>query len=185
MFTNWNAALKRRAFFIEKGATDVVIIAVWLKGLARVYDAYEIAGAFGIHGKKRDVHLYEVLLWGGISADEYRILAAFGGVGQTLPAVLSLPGLSMAVRLPPAFIRGVQEKTEIATSLRPDATSRLRDEIYMRGGVRDDSKLYRLALSIGGCGYTSNKSSQDKREILRMAWGLGSWEIISFSVAES
>ncbi|KAH7112663.1 hypothetical protein EDB81DRAFT_826995 [Dactylonectria macrodidyma] len=38
-FTNWNAALRRQRWMIEQeqGATEVLIVAVWLKGLPGVW----------------------------------------------------------------------------------------------------------------------------------------------------
>lgn len=74
-FTNWNAALRRQQWMIEQeqGATEVLIVAVWLKGLPVVYDAFSIADALNIESPNRFLH--EVLIYGGISADRYRILA--------------------------------------------------------------------------------------------------------------
>ena len=47
-FTNkWERALKTRRRLIEEGKRDVVIIAIWSKGLRNVYDAYEVAKWLG------------------------------------------------------------------------------------------------------------------------------------------
>ncbi len=40
--------LVRIVFITKKGATNVVIVAAWSKGLTRIHDAYNIAGALGI-----------------------------------------------------------------------------------------------------------------------------------------
>lgn len=167
MFTNWNAALAKREDFIKKGATNVVIVAVWSKGLTRIHDAYNIAGALGIG--ERDLYLHEVLLWGGISADEYRILAVFDGMGQPIFAMLSLPGCQMEVRLPLAFIRRVQEETGIATHHHPDGTNGLQSEVYMLSGTTDNKRFFRLALCIGGLGYTSESYDTEEIIIIRIA----------------
>lgn len=104
---------------------------------------------------ERGAYLFEVLLWGGISADSYRILAMFDGVGQTRDASLSLEPLQMTVKIPPDFLGGIEGR-------RPDATNRLREEVFLRTGTRDDDKFIRLALSIGSCPYLSGNDGPDK-----------------------
>lgn len=68
--------MKRRKTFIEQGAQNIIVIAVWLKGL-EVYDAYNIACNLGMDCPEQ--HLDEFLLHGAIWADSYRILAVFHG----------------------------------------------------------------------------------------------------------
>lgn len=40
---SWNKVLNRRQRLIEEGRKDVIIIAIWSRGLRNVYDAYEVA----------------------------------------------------------------------------------------------------------------------------------------------
>lgn len=79
-FTSWNAALHWRQWMIKQGATEVVIVAVWLEGLPGIYDAFMMARALGFKNQRLDRFLYEVLVYGGVSADSYRVLAMFHGI---------------------------------------------------------------------------------------------------------
>ena len=64
---------------------NVVVIAVWARGLAGVYSAEEAAFRLGSSdtgldkNRKLRHHRDEYPLEGGIAAEEYRILAVFGG----------------------------------------------------------------------------------------------------------
>ncbi|KAK3310631.1 uncharacterized protein B0T15DRAFT_44243 [Chaetomium strumarium] len=140
---NWNKALDRRRWYLEKGATNVVIVAVWLKKLP-VYDAYTLAGFLRIPDNKCDPD--ELLVLGGIAADQYRILATFDGMGNPGRALLSLNGLNVDVLLPPAFIGG----NEHAYGFLPNATDKLRDEFYSCTGERDGIKFCKLAIALAG-----------------------------------
>lgn len=150
-FTSWNAALRRRQWMIERGATEVVIVAVWLKDLPGIYDAFAIARVLGL--EKLDLFLYEVLIHGGISADSYRILAMFHGIQSTVDVALCVARMTMMAEVPGDFIAGVQVRTPICTRQLPDLTVRLRDEIYMHAGKRDDAKFFPLILSMADLAY--------------------------------
>ncbi|KAL6824015.1 hypothetical protein V8C40DRAFT_28990 [Trichoderma camerunense] len=148
-FTSWRAALRRRQWMLNNGASEVFIVAVWLDGLLLVYDAWRIA---------RDLNLgnlqwfgNEVLVHGGISADSYRILAIFHGNGNIKQATLRLNGLNATVEVPGEFIDGVSIKRNISRKL--DATELLRDELYTRTGTRDDAKFIPLVLSMADFRY--------------------------------
>ncbi|KAH6976787.1 hypothetical protein EDB80DRAFT_626490 [Ilyonectria destructans] len=85
-FTSWERAIRRRGWLIRsRGATDVVIIAVWLKDKPQVHDALKLATTLGysdqpLHPRRRlSHHRDEVLVYGGIAAEEHRILAYFWG----------------------------------------------------------------------------------------------------------
>ncbi|WKT53773.1 hypothetical protein QSH57_004357 [Fusarium oxysporum f. sp. vasinfectum] len=151
-FTNWNAALQRRQWMIKHGATEVVIVAVWLKELPGIYDAFAIARVLGL--KKLNVFLYEVLIHGRISADSYRILAMFHGIQSTVDVALCVDRMAMMAEMPGDFIGGVQARTLVCIRHLPKATDRLRDEMYARTGTRDDAKFLPLALSIANVAYS-------------------------------
>ena len=78
---SWEKVLNRRQWLIKNGREDVMIIAIWSRGLRNVYDAYEVAKRLGYHspssdpGRQLDDHLDEYLVAGGISTDEYWTLA--------------------------------------------------------------------------------------------------------------
>lgn len=84
LFSSWRRALDKRAWLIEKGAQDVVIIAVWLGGRENVYSAWEAARRLGYDnstGSRRQLryHYAEVIVWGTIESHEHRFLACFYG----------------------------------------------------------------------------------------------------------
>ncbi|KAL6690420.1 hypothetical protein J3F84DRAFT_211737 [Trichoderma pleuroticola] len=148
-FTSWSAALRRRQFMLSWAAEEVVIVAVWLKGLPLVYDALRIAEDLGLDNLGRFRN--EVLVHGGVSADSYRILAILPGNGNIKEAVLHLDGLDTEVHIPGEFIDGVSIKRDIGG--KPDATELLRDELYTRTGTRDDANFIPLVLSMADLTY--------------------------------
>ncbi|UKZ77663.1 hypothetical protein TrVFT333_005387 [Trichoderma virens FT-333] len=147
-FTSWRAAVCWRQMMIKKGAKNVIIVAVWLEGLPLVYDALSIAQSLRL-GR---LHLFqdEVMVYGGISADSYRIRAIFHGNEKTVETTLSVYGIDVTVQMPGGFVDEVSTKMHVCTQCLPDATDALRDKIYMCTGTLDDDKLFGLALSMGG-----------------------------------
>ena len=156
-FTNsWTRALQRRRRLIEKGGKDVVIIAIWSKGLHNVYDAYDVAKMLGYRDessnprKRLENHLDEYLVSGGILADEYRILAIFNGQKEQGNIALSVPGLRGSATVPDAFMTAVPGGT---------ANEKLENEIYQHTGIRGESEqlLYLVGVMIGAfdCLWTS------------------------------
>lgn len=122
-------------------AGNANIVAVWLKGLRNVYDAYDVAQWLGYwsrndNGRRNlDDHLDEYLIYGGISADEYRILAIFDGE-RLEDTCLSTSLLSGRAEIPSGFLR---------TGLGETVVQKLENEIYQRTGVCGESdQLLRL-----------------------------------------
>ncbi len=78
-FASQERAMAWRDHLIRRDASDIVMIAVWLRGKT-VYDASAIARALGyqVHSpdkrRRLEHHDGELLLHGGLSSDEYRIL---------------------------------------------------------------------------------------------------------------
>lgn len=137
---SWTQALRRRRKLIEKGESDVVIIAVWSQGLLSVYNAYDIANWLGYLQRSLDKrrrlghHLSEYLVYGRISCDEYRILAIFEGTSDQTDINLNVAGLDF----------NLQGRTTIPGSFMTDAPGetadeKLEHEIYLRTGNRGDS----------------------------------------------
>lgn len=139
-FTNWNAALHRRQRMIEQGATEVVIVAVWLEGFPGIYDAFMMARALGFGNQQLDPFLYEVLVYGGVSADSYRVLAMFHGIQPREGVALSVDGLTMMAEMPGDFVAGVPNRTRNGIRHRPNLTDKLRDEVHTHIGTGDDRK---------------------------------------------
>ncbi|KAL6791965.1 hypothetical protein J3E68DRAFT_57605 [Trichoderma sp. SZMC 28012] len=148
-FTSWNAALRRRQWMLNNGAREVIIVAVWLKGLPLVYDAWRIARDLNLNNLHRFEN--EVLVHGGIPADSYRILAIFHGKGNIKEAALHLEGLNTTVEVPGEFIDGVSIKKNIGG--KHDAAELLRDELYTHTGTRDDAKFIPLVLCMANLTY--------------------------------
>ena len=148
-FTNWNMALNRWRRMIQSGASNVVIVAVWLRGLP-VYDAFDLARTLNF--QSTDVFLYEVLLHASIPADSYRLLAVFCGRRGTT-AVLCTGRLQAEITMPEGFVSGVTISKRVCVRCLPDISERLRDELYMRTGGRDDLKLLFLVLAIVNVNY--------------------------------
>ena len=155
LFKTWEHALRKRQWLLKpmaeggKGGNNTVIIAVWLRGKAGVYDAYEAARRLNygaLNDRRRDLrnHQDEILLWGGISADEYRIPACFYGDSRDL----------VHVGLRPVHDAGQQISAIPAGSLSvPESgnmTGSLKDEMISLCGVVNEVKLCILVLALCG-----------------------------------
>ncbi len=152
---SWEKVLNRRRRLIGEGREDVIIIAIWSRGLRNVYDAYEVAKRLGYHSqsldprKRLENHLDEYLVAGGISAEEYRILAIFHG--RTLANILlSVPGFTGQAIVPHGFLAdGIGTRVE----------EKLENEIYQHTGIRGQSEqlLYLIGSMTGAfdCPWTS------------------------------
>jgi hypothetical protein len=74
-----------------------VIIVVWAEDMHNLYRAKDVATALGYNyngqDPRRRLQYYrnEYLVWGGISADDYRILAVFPGDALEDPSCCALP----------------------------------------------------------------------------------------------
>ncbi|KAE8132450.1 hypothetical protein BDV38DRAFT_275130 [Aspergillus pseudotamarii] len=128
-FGNWRRALAQRNYLESTGARDIVVIAVWTKGLASVYSAEE---------SHRDEYLVE----GRIRADEYRILAVFEGGGPERNVVFECLFIYQASTIiPNGFFPGRRSS---------NALEDIEDEIYYHSGVRNDMKRDVLVQAITG-----------------------------------
>ena len=144
-FRTWERAKKwRKNLITDRGGRGVCIIAVWLKGLTKVYDAYTIAKRLGYpQGPRRilEHHRQELLVEGGIRGDDYRVLAIFNGDTLDEEAVSLSPLIASPERLYKAKIpRGSLSGTT--------ATESIRDEMHRLMGIRDDFKLYLLVVKM-------------------------------------
>jgi hypothetical protein len=117
---------------LERSAKDVVIIAVWAKDMVDVYDAGDVAAALGYNDNSQDNrrklrnHRYEYLVYGGINADDYRILVIFDGGGPERLVPLRSLHYSVEARIPGDFARDVTPQ---------NASRELLVEIHCNTGV--------------------------------------------------
>ncbi|KAF5568112.1 hypothetical protein FNAPI_331 [Fusarium napiforme] len=158
-FRSWERALKWREHLIERGAREIMIVAVWLKDLSGVYDAYNIAQrlvAFqdlsSSSRLRRNLDNYrgELLVQGGIDYTEYRILACFQGDSpeierRAMSPMLEFPEQRLTVYNP----RGT---LPIYGNSNLSVTQQLEYEMLSLMGVRNDAKLCALVLAMCDCG---------------------------------
>lgn len=116
--SNWNKAMRRRGKFIDQGAQNVIVIAVWLEGL-EVYDAYGIA--CHLHTDRPAQHLDEFLLHGAIDSDSYRILSTLHGTLELKDMAVSVAGWTSEAKIPGGFAHSTQNST-LRTRVLKDAT---------------------------------------------------------------
>ncbi|KAE8400819.1 hypothetical protein BDV37DRAFT_296696 [Aspergillus pseudonomiae] len=128
-FGTWRRAMAQRKYLESTRERDIVVIAVWTKGLASVYSAEE---------PYRDEYLVE----GCIAADEYRILAIFEGGGTERDVVFECLFIYQAsTTIPNEFFPGRRSS---------NALEDIEDEIYYYSGVRNDMKRDVLVQVITG-----------------------------------
>lgn len=124
---------------------DIVVVAVWAKGLTNVHNALDAATTLGYSdtgtcpGRNIWDHRQEFLVDNGIAADEYRILAVFEGGGESRLVEFECPLYRIVTVVPDEFFCG--RRTE-------DALVDIEDEIQYRTGVRDDHKRDKLMKAI-------------------------------------
>lgn len=146
-FASWERVLRWRDWLIRKrGARDVVIVAVWLKGRPEIYDGHAAAVALGYAGTRLQFHVGEFLLHGGIKADENRILACMPGNASSVEEITLLPF---------PLCSDLQFRTTIPTDALPDfggndRTKELKNETEYSVGFPNDMTFCALALSMCG-----------------------------------
>ncbi|KAL4962047.1 uncharacterized protein BDV14DRAFT_179193 [Aspergillus stella-maris] len=147
-FGTWGRAMQHRAHLQEKGISDVVVVAVWARGLMGVYSAEEAATKLGYNDmgltgmdpdERRKIrhHWNEYLVEGGIAADEYRILAIFEGGGPDRVVDFEWPEyrLRSSMAIPRDFFPGRRSGNALVD---------IACEIYSYCGVWDDMKRDQL-----------------------------------------
>lgn len=140
--------MAQRKYLESTRERDIVVIAVWTKGLASVYSAEEVARRLGYSDigldpkRKLQPHRDEYLVEGCIAADEYRILAIFEGGGTERVVVFECPFIYQAsTTIPNEFFPGRRSS---------NALEDIEDEIYYHSGVRNDMKRDVLVQAITG-----------------------------------
>ncbi|KAF5617978.1 uncharacterized protein FTJAE_12418 [Fusarium tjaetaba] len=158
-FRSWERALNWRKRLIEKKGKGIMIVAVWLKDLSGVYDAYNIAQCLIDHegpsssSELRPKLAYfrgELLVQGGIDYTEYRILACFKGDSpqierRSISPLLKNPERSLVVSIPRGTLP-IYGNSNLST------TQQLEYEMLSLTGVRNDAKLCALVLAMCDCG---------------------------------
>ncbi|KAI1057404.1 hypothetical protein LB505_009021 [Fusarium chuoi] len=157
-FRSWERALNWRENLIERGGRGIMIVAVWLKDLSGVYDAYNIAQRLvARQNPNSDSRLRrnldncrgELLVQGGIDYMEYRILACFEGDSleierRSISPLLKFPEHKLVVPIP----RGT---LPIYGNSNLSITHQLEYEMLSLTGVRSDAKLCALVLALCDC----------------------------------
>ncbi|KAI6083107.1 hypothetical protein F4821DRAFT_198334 [Hypoxylon rubiginosum] len=149
-FDSWERALRWRNFLIQRRtAKTIVIIAVWLEGKLGVYDARAAAVALGYPRDRLDFHVGEFLVYGGISANEYRIIASLEvDTSPTRPCLLC-PLLNEPV---PALSAAIPTCGGLWGDSAGFNTAILRQKMLDFTPDPDQMRLCALVLSLGGYG---------------------------------
>ncbi|KAF5970149.1 hypothetical protein FCOIX_10548 [Fusarium coicis] len=171
-FRSWERALKWREHLIERKGKGIMIVAVWLKDLSGVYDAYNIAqclidhqGPSSSSGLRRNLDNFrgELLVQGGIDYTEYRILACFQGDNpeierRPISPLLKGPERSLVVSIPRGTLQ-IYGKSNLSI------TQQLECEMLILTGVRNDVKLCVLVLAM--CDYEMEMKEENKKMTIK------------------
>ncbi|KAF5716358.1 hypothetical protein FMUND_6311 [Fusarium mundagurra] len=171
-FRSWKRALIWRNHLIERKGREIMIVAVWLKDLSGVYDAYNIAQRLLDHQgpnsgsdlrRKLDNFREELLVQGGIDYTEYRILACFQGDSpeierRPISPPLKVPEWSIVVSIP----RGT---LPIYGNSNLSVTQQLEYEMLSLTGVRNDAKLCALVLAM--CDWGMEMKEENKKMTIK------------------
>ncbi|KAF5560299.1 hypothetical protein FPHYL_6738 [Fusarium phyllophilum] len=163
---NWRKRL------IEREGREIIIVAVWLKDLSGVYDAYNIAQRLVARQdpnsnsrlrRNLDNCRGELLVQGGIDYTEYRILACFQGDSpeierRPISPPLKVPERSLVVSIP----RGTLP-TYGNSNL--SVTQQLEYEMLSLTGVRNDAKLCVLILAM--CDWKMEMKEENKKMTIK------------------
>ncbi|KAH6867696.1 hypothetical protein B0T10DRAFT_502205 [Thelonectria olida] len=169
-FVSWQRAMGWRRWLIRsKNATNIVVIAVWLRDKPGVYDAFELAIDLGYSsqsGSRRRPanHEGEVLVYGGIAADEYRILACFRGDSASTRTISLRPLLSIG--------DSDGTDTEVPADCFLEGDDQLELELRSLCGVRNDLKFCTLVLSLCNYNYTLQTAGKIVRVRSRLPFGI-------------
>ncbi|KAF5614393.1 uncharacterized protein FSUBG_273 [Fusarium subglutinans] len=154
------SAVRRRDHLSRWGASNVLIIAIWLED-REVYDAEEIAKSLGYvdcpttpdeETRKLHLHTDEIFITGGILASENRILAAFGEKNEKENDKVELVLISKLTNekrdvLSVMMAEEVERENVIGKG---EITKGLASELFRRTGAVAYEKYYVLVLSICG-----------------------------------
>jgi hypothetical protein len=138
-------AMQRRQLLTRDGMKQVVILAIWAKGLHNVYDASQVAEWLGYKNDGEDRrrplrnHNDDYLLYGDILAGEYRLLAVFDGY-QEQDITLDMPGFVGATAVPKPFLNSipgvtVQEKLQNTICMHTGITGKSAQLRYLIGSM--------------------------------------------------
>lgn len=169
-FRSWKRVMDWREKRITGGTKQVRIIAVFLKGLPHVYNAYEVARLLGYPSypnpqpgirRRLENHLDELLVHDGIGGCSYRVLACFEG------DTLNTENISLSPLVNDQIVNGERflfdttiPRGSLWTVSDNTTTERLMDEIHRCTGAPDDFKLCALVLRM--CGrYLDHKDGSD------------------------
>ncbi|KAK7575396.1 hypothetical protein V3481_017356 [Fusarium oxysporum f. sp. vasinfectum] len=160
-FNSWEKAKRKRKQILRMGARNVIIIAVWLKNKPFVYSAYDFAIDHGFPDDQVRCHEGEYLVYGGIPAEEYRILACFRG-DNLLDEELDLTPFVSA----PWKYRVSIPAGSLPIPANTSGAEALKMELYSLTGVLNDLKFFLLVLSLSG--YSSSTTVEQPGGLVRV-----------------
>ena len=146
-FDSWEHALRRHKWWLARGKKNVIIVAIWAEDMCNLYSAQDVATALEYNNNSQDNrrrlanHRHEYLVWSGIAADYYRILAVFSGDGSERPVFLQSATYNVEATLP----GDLRDNTA-----RRDVTEELRSKLYSCTGIIDEGKYNALVRYLGG-----------------------------------
>jgi len=135
-FSSWRKVMPWRQWLSDRGATDIVIMAIDSPRVSYILSAEAIAVALGYRDtgfdnrRKLRNHRGEYLVYGGISGDDYAILSVISGGGSEESVDVG----NGAIGLPSGFLAGLTMSVE----------NELETEIYRKTGVWGSLKRDRL-----------------------------------------
>jgi hypothetical protein len=146
-FCSWRRIMYWRRWMLSQDGVnigDLYIVAIDTDRVHTCYDAYDMAQRLGytdsgIHPRRRlSNHRDEYLIYGGISADDYAILAIFPAGGNEVYRQVD----GHSVPLPAAYLEYLSRLA--SHGLRMTVVEDLATEIYSSTGVYNDRQLAAL-----------------------------------------
>jgi hypothetical protein len=140
--------MKWRQWMLCQSIGDLCIVAIDTGRVKTYYDAYGIAQNLGytdpgIHPRQRlSHHRDEYLIYGGISADDYAILATFPAGGDEVRYQVD----GHCIPLPAAYLEYLSELA--SHGLPMTVEGELKTEIYSSTGVYSDRQLEALLIAM-------------------------------------
>lgn len=148
LFTSYRSALRRKSWFLQRGARTVNILAYDVSRDETMLDALRLARHFAQRESvlpwmwrriEQRNHGTEVLSTRGLFADDYNLLAVFP---STTDHEISLTTSRGTVKFPSEYWW--------QNSLAPDPFDALRSEVYMHTGKWDDLRTQKLFRALMG-----------------------------------
>lgn len=174
-YTTWEAALRRRGRFIEWGATNVTIYAVWLYDHEFVYDACEVAQQVAV-SKNPAFFKDEVLVLGGIA---HRIVLARVGWGSVFfqhayqrDELISFDGLKDLEDVSFSFGAGTRRReARIPVGRHPPDKEAVLRSCLVEDMFPEQSQIYKEELKVNLDEWRADAYTKLRSEMNEGCWG--------------